>query len=90
MKKHIEIEIENVNYLFRKFEGNGHVIFGIDNLAVEDDGMDLVAYDTSEYEQSINEGEEISVDGFHRWVGETGGDEENYEMDRVTLVRNSL
>ena len=84
MKK-TEIEIENIDYLFRTYGGQPNLVVGIDYLSADDKGFDLVVYDTTEVLDDVETFEEfISV------VNENCLDEESFEVDRVTLVRTQL
>ena len=48
MKK-TEIEISNIDYLFRTYGGNHNLVIGIDYLSESDSGADLVVYDVSDF-----------------------------------------
>ena len=81
MKK-TEIDIANIDYLFRTYEGQPNLVLGVDYLSADDKGLYLVVYDTTEMLQDVETFEEfISV------VNENCLDKESFEVDRVTLVR---
>ena len=81
MKK-TEIEIANINYLIRTYEGQPNLVVGVDYLSADDKGLDLVVYDTTEMLDDVETFEDfISV------VNENCLDEESFEVDRVTLIR---
>lgn len=81
MKK-TEIDIANIDYLIRTYEGQPNLVVGVDYLSADDKGLDLVVYDTTEMLDDVETFEEfISV------VNENCLDEESFEVDRVTLVR---
>ena len=48
MKK-TEIDITNIDYLFRTYGGNHNLVIGIDYLSESDSGADLVVYDVSDF-----------------------------------------
>lgn len=74
------IEIDNVNYLFEIYKGEENILIGIDYL--EDNGADLVVYDTTELLATVYDFEE-----FIQVIDENGLDEEEFEIDRTTLVK---
>ena len=77
-----EIEIANINYLIRTYEGQPNLVVGVDYLSADDKGLYLVVYDTTEMLDDVETFEEfISV------VNENCLDKESFEVDRVTLVR---
>ena len=81
MKK-TEIEIANIKYLIRTYEGQPNLVVGVDYLSADDKGLYLVVYDTTEMLDDVETFEEfISV------VNENCLDKESFEVDRVTLVR---
>lgn len=85
MFKNVEkdrIEIENVNYLFERYKSRENILIGVDYLSVEDKGIDLVVYDTTNMLTEVG-----SFEDFIAVVDENGLDEEEFEVDRVTLVR---
>ena len=47
--KYTEIEIANIDYLFRTYGGNHNLVIGIDYLSESDSGADLVVYDVSDF-----------------------------------------
>ena len=47
--KYTEIEIVNIDYLFRTYGGNHNLVIGIDYLSESDSGADLVVYDVSDF-----------------------------------------
>lgn len=53
MKK-IEIDIANIDYLFRTYGGNPNLVVGIDYLSESDNSADLVIYDVSDF-PDVNE-----------------------------------
>lgn len=74
------IEIDNVNYLFEIYKGEENILIGIDYL--EDNEADLVVYDTTELLTTVYDFEE-----FIQVIEENGLDEEEFEIDRTTLVK---
>ena len=48
MKK-TEIDIANIDYLFRTYGGNHNLVIGIDYLSESDSSADLVVYDVSDF-----------------------------------------
>jgi len=50
--------------------------------SVPGNGIDLVLYDVTEVEYHFD-----SVDEFHEYCGKQGYNEEDFEIDRVTLVQ---
>ena len=81
MKK-TEIEIANIDYLFRNYEGQPNLVLGVDYLSADDKGLYLVVYDTTEMLDDVETFEE-----FMTVVNENCLDKESFEVDRVTLVR---
>ena len=77
-----EIEIANINYLIRTYEGQPNLVVGVDYLSADDKGLYLVVYDTTEMLDDVETFEE-----FMTVVNENCLDEESFEVDRVTLVR---
>lgn len=53
MKK-IEIDIANIDYLFRTYGGNPNLVVGIEYLSESDNSADLVIYDVSDF-PDVNE-----------------------------------
>lgn len=74
------IEIDNVNSLFEIYKGEENILIGIDYL--EDNEADLVVYDTTELLTTVYDFEE-----FIQVIEENGLDEEEFEIDRTTLVK---
>lgn len=80
MKK---IQVDNVQWLINEYGGmlfSGAYIVGVDHHE-ELNGADLVLYDIRELEGISNQRE------LSQWCDRNGGEEESYEVDRVTLVR---
>lgn len=76
-------QVVNVQWLINEYGGmlfSGAYIVGVD-YHEELNGADLVLYDIRELE-GVSSQRELS-----EWCDKNGGDEENYEVDRVTLVR---
>ena len=80
--KYTEIEIANIDYLFRTYGGQPNLVVGVDYLSADDKGLDLVVYDTTEMLDDVE-----TFDEFMTVVNENCLDEESFEVDRVTLVR---
>lgn len=79
MKK---IQVDNIQWLINEYGGmmfSGAYIVGVDHHE-ELNGADLVLYDIRELE-GVSSRKELS-----EWCDNNGGDEESYEVDRVTLV----
>ena len=82
MKK-TEIEIANIDYLFRTYgDGQPNLVLGIDYLSEDDKGLYLVVYDTTEMLDDVETFEE-----FMTVVNENCLDKESFEVDRVTLIK---
>ena len=81
MKK-TEIDIANIDYLFRIYGEQLNLVVGVDYLSADDKGLDLVVYDTTEMLDDVK-----TFEGFMTVVNENCLDEESFEVDRVTLVR---
>lgn len=80
----LNIDVENIKWLFEHYGEyilEGDYLLGVDNHE-ELEGADLVIYDV--YGMNIKTQEELS-----EWCTKHGGDEENLEIERVTLVRNA-
>lgn len=75
------IQIDNINYLFKNFGGNENILIGLDSLSIESDGMDLVAYDITNLQETPK-----NVKHFHDIITKYGLDEEVFEIDRVSLI----
>ena len=80
--KYTEIEIANIDYLFRTYEGQPNLVVGVDYLPADDKGLYLVVYDTTEMLQDVETFEEFTT-----VVNENCLDKEFFEVDRVTLFR---
>ena len=82
------IELDNLQWLLNNHGMSleyGSTVVGVDYLAVEDKGADLVVYDVENIEF---ENERIySYKQLVKYCNENGLDEENFEIDRVTLVK---
>lgn len=77
------IQVDNIQWLINEYGGmlfSGAYIVGVDHHE-ELNGADLVLYDIRELE-GVSSQRELS-----KWCDDNGGEEENYEVDRVTLVR---
>ena len=83
-----KLELDNLQWLLNNHGMSieyGNAVVGVDYLAVEDEGMDLVVYDVENIEF---ENERIySYEQLVKYCNENGLDEENFEIDRVTLVK---
>lgn len=79
MKK---IQVDNIQWLINEYGGmmfSGAYIVGVDHHE-ELNGADLVLYDIRELE-GVGSQKELN-----EWCDKNGGEEERYEVDRVTLV----
>ena len=77
------IQADNIQCLINEYSGmlfRGEYIVGVDHHE-ELNGADLVLYDVTEME-GVSSQRELS-----EWCTKNGEDEENFEVDRVTLVR---
>ena len=77
------VQVDNIQWLINEYGGmlfSGAYIVGVDHYE-ELNGADLVLYDIRELE-GVSSQIELS-----QWCTKNGGDEESYEVDRVTLVR---
>ena len=81
MKK-TEIEIANIDYLFRTYEGQPNLVVGVDYLSADDKGLYLVVYDTTEMLDDVETFEE-----FMTVVNENFLDKEFFFFFRVTICR---
>lgn len=83
-----KIELDNLQWLLNNHGMSieyGSAVIGVDYLDVESDGIDLVVYNVEELEF---ENEPIySYKQLVKYCDDNGLDEENFEIDRVTLVR---
>ena len=83
------IELDNLQWLLSNHGMSleyGNTVVGVDYLAVEDEGVDLVVYDVERIEF---ENEYIyNYERLVKYCNEYGLDEENFEIDRVTLIKN--
>ena len=83
-----KIELDNLQWLFDNYGmsiGYGSAVIGVDYLDVESDGIDLVVYNIEGLEF---ENEPIySYEQLVEYCNDSGLDEENFEVNRVTLVR---
>lgn len=79
MKK---IEEKSIDLIVKRY-GSGlqkrRYVLGVDNHS-ELNGACLVVYDVSELDNVW------SAESLRKWCDSNGGDEENFEVDRVTLV----
>lgn len=78
-----QIQVDNIQWLINEYSGmlfRGEYIVGVDHHE-ELNGADLVLYDVTEME-GVSSQRELS-----EWCTKNGEDEENFEVDRVTLVR---
>lgn len=75
-----KINEENEKYLKEKYN-NKNTLFVTESIAPN--GLDLVAYDITEIKTKTKE-------EFYNYITENGLDEENFEMDRVTLIEIDL
>ena len=76
-------QVDNIQWLINEYGGmlfSGAYIVGVDHHE-ELNGADLVLYDIRELE-GVSSQRELS-----QWCDKNGGEEESYEVDRVTLVR---
>lgn len=86
MKK---IELDNLQWLLSDHGMSleyGNTVVGVDYLTVEDEGVDLVVYDVEGLEfdnERIYDHEQLV-----KYCNENGFNEENFEIDRVALIRN--
>lgn len=77
------VQAVNIQWLINEYGGmlfSGEYIMGVDHRE-ELNGADLVLYDIRELD-GVSSQKELS-----EWCTKNGGDEESYEVDRVTLVR---
>ena len=80
----LNVDVENIKWLFEHYGEDilaGDYLLGVDNHE-ELGGADLVLYDV--YGMNIKTQKELS-----EWCTKHGGDEENLEIERTTLVRNA-
>ena len=80
----LNVDVENIKWLFENYGEDilsGDYLLGVDNHE-ELGGADLVLYDV--YGMNIKTQKELS-----EWCTKYGGDEENLEIERTTLVRNA-
>lgn len=83
-----KIELDNLQWLLNNHGMSleyGDTVIGVDYLAVEDEGIDLVVYDVEKLE--FDNERIYSYKQLVKYCDESGLDEENFEIDRVTLVR---
>lgn len=83
-----KIELDSLQWLFDNYGMSieyGSKIIGVDYLDVESDGIDLVVYDVEglEFDNELI----YSYEQLVGYCNDNGLDEENFEIDRVTLVR---
>lgn len=82
-----EIDMDNLNYLLKQHDfKNKNLIVGLDimeSMELDNPGVDLVVYDTT----NMLGLEVESVEDFRSTINENGLDEEEFEIDRATLVR---
>ena len=77
------VQAVNIQWLINEYGGmlfSGEYIMGVDHHE-ELNGADLVLYDIRELD-GVSSQKELS-----EWCTKHGGDEESYEVDRVTLTR---
>ena len=77
------VQVDYIQWLINEYVGmlfSGAYIVGVDHHE-ELNGADLVLYDIRELE-GVSSQRELS-----QWCDKNGGEEESYEVDRVTLVR---
>lgn len=77
------VQVDNIQWLINEYGGmlfSGAYIVGVDHYE-ELNGADLVLYDIRELEGVSNQRE------LSEWCDKNGGEEEAFEVDRVTLVR---
>lgn len=82
------IELDNLQWLLNNHGMSleyGSTVAGVDYLAVEDEGMDLVIYDVEGLE--FDNERIYNYEQLVKYCNENGLDEENFEIDRVTLVK---
>lgn len=82
------IELDNLQWLLNNHGMSleyGSTVVGVDYLAVEDEGMDLVIYDVEGLE--FDNERIYNYEQLVKYCNENGLDEENFEIDRVTLVK---
>lgn len=88
MKKQL-IELNNLQWLFSEYGmsiEHGNTIVGIDYMAIEDNGVDLVVYDVGGLDYK---GESVlNYNQLVEFCNENGKNEEDYEIDRVTLIKS--
>lgn len=83
-----KIELDNLQWLLNNHGMSieyGSAVIGVDYLDVESDGIDLVIYDVEGLE--FDNERIYSYKQLVKYCDESGLDEENFEIDRVTLVR---
>ena len=77
------VQVDNIQWLINQYGGmlfSGAYIVGVDHHE-ELNGADLVLYDIRELEGVSSQIE------LNKWCDDNGGEEESYEVNRVTLVR---
>ena len=80
ISKYKEYNEDNEKYLKEKYN-NKNTLFVKEKLS--SNGLDLVAYDISEIKTETKE-------EFYNYISENGLNEEDFEMDRVTLIEIDL
>ena len=83
------IELDNLQWLLYNHGMSieyGNTVVGVDYLAVEDEGVDLVIYDVEGLE--FDNERVYNYEQLVKYCNENGFDEENFEIDRVTLIRS--
>lgn len=83
-----KIELDNLQWLLNNHGMSieyGSAVIGVDYLDVESDGIDLVVYDVEGLE--FDNERIYSYKQLVEYCNENGLDEENFEINRVTLVR---
>ena len=83
-----KIELDNLQWIFDNYGMSVEywsAVIGVDYLDVESDGIDLVVYNVEELE--FDNEPIYSYKQLVKYCDDNGLDEENFEIDRVTLVR---
>lgn len=83
MKTNAEIRVESIQYLLNVIGGSNKYLLAVEHLGDSiNQGVDLVAYDVGDFIEKPQNATE-----FYNMVGALGGTEEDYEVERVTLVQ---
>ena len=83
-----KIELDNLQWIFENYGMSveyGSAVIGVDYLDVESDGIDLVVYNVEELE--FDNEPIYSYKQLVKYCDDNGLDEENFEINRVTLVK---